>query len=129
MDDHALYAQIENLFNMCMIGWSLWAIHLILIVFSIGITIDIYFVYSYLFIYMYASISNSINFDWYLFFIHIYVFWLCLLYLYIFNHKFCYTKLDLVLNDNYFSIGILYKLMHRFHEYFIKGEKNSCFIF
>ena len=52
LGDHALYAQIENHFNMYMIGWSLCVIHLILIVFSIGITIDIYFLYSYLFLYM-----------------------------------------------------------------------------
>ena len=31
--------------------------------------------------------------------------------------------------DDYFSIGILYKLMHCLYQYFIKGEKNSCFIF
>ena len=61
MGDHALHAQIENHFNMCMIWWSLWVIHLILIVFSIGNTIDIYFLYSYLLLYMYASTSNSIG--------------------------------------------------------------------
>ena len=57
------------------------------------------------------------------FFIHIYVFCLCLLYLYILKHKFCCAKLDLVFNDNYFSIGISYKLMHYFYWYFIKGRK------
>ena len=39
------------------------------------------------------------------------------------------AKLDLVLNVNYFLIGILYKLMHYFYWYFINGEKNSYFIF
>ena len=114
--------------NMCMIGRSLWVIHLILIVFSIGITIDIYFVYSYLCIYMYASTSNNINLDWYLHF-HIYicvcvcVFWLCLLYLYIFEHKFCHAKLDLVLNDNYFSNWYLIQAYALFSWVFHKGEK------
>ena len=42
-------------------------------------------------------------------------------------HKLFLAKLDLVLNVNYFSISILYKLIHCFYLYFIKGEKNSYF--
>ena len=47
--------------------------------------------------------------------------------------NFGYAKLDFF-NDyyiliDYVSIGILYKLMHRFIWYFIKGDKNSYFIF
>ena len=42
---------------------------------------------------------------------------------YIIKHKLFLTKLDLLYNVNYFSIGILYKLMHHFYWYFTKREK------
>ena len=116
MGDHALHALIENLFNMCMnrvVGMSYTHdLHVIL------------FLYAHMyFLYIYAS-----NFNWY-FHTYIYMIWLCLQHLYILKYKLFLTKLDLLLNVNYFSIGILYKLMHYFYWYFINGEKTHVLSF
>ena len=98
-------------------------------IFSIGITIDIFFVYSYMFLYMYAFNFKQYQFRLvFKFFIHIYTCFICAYYISIsLSTNFSYAKLDFFNNYytsiDYVSIGILYKLMHHFIQFFIKGEK------
>ena len=56
------------------------------------------------------------------------MFWLCLLYLYIFEHKFGYAKLDLVLNDYYLN-WYLIQAYASFCLVFHKGGENSYLTF
>ena len=106
-----------------------------LIMFSIGIigsfqlvSLLTFFLYTHICFYIcMLSISNSINFDWYLI-LHTYICFICVYYISIsLSTNFGYAKLDFF-NDyfisiDYVSIGIIYKLMHHFIWYFIKGEK------
>ena len=117
LGDHVLYAHIENQFKHVhekggreyeLYTWSLLCFQLV------SQLISILYTHIYFYICMLQLQIVSISIGIYSF-IHIYVFWLCLLYLYILEYKFYYAKLDLVLNVNYFSIGISYKLMHHFH--------------
>ena len=92
MGDHALYAQIENLFNMCMnkevIMSYLLDSHYIFNwyhnwYFYICILIFVFSIYVW-FKLQIVSISIGIYI-----FIHIYMIWLCLQYLYMLKHKLC----------------------------------------
>ena len=117
---YELYTGFYYIFN-----WYHW-------IFSIGINIDI-FLYTHICFYIcmltlqIVSISIGIHF-----FIHMY--FICAYYISIsLSTNFGYAKLDF-LNDyyisiDYVSIGILYKLMHHFVWYFIKGEKIHILLF
>ena len=99
--------------NYCL-NWYHWIL-------SIGINIDILLYYICMLTLQIVSILIGIHFS-----IHMY--FICAYYISIFlSTNFGYAKLDF-LNDyyisiDYFSIGILYKFMHHFVWYFIKGEK------
>ena len=109
--------------HYCCFNWYHW----IYLFFSIGINFDLSCILIYVCMYV------CFHFKWYQCqlvsnFPYIYMYFICAYYISIsLSTNFGYAKLDF-LNDNYisidyFSIGILYKLMHHFVWYFIKGEK------
>ena len=144
LGDHALYASYwKSILNMCM-KWVVSNMSYTLnpFVFSIGIigsfqlvSLLTFFLYTHICFYIcmltFQIVSISIGIK---IFIHIYLWIICAYYISIsLSTNFGYAKLDF-LNDyyisiDYVSIGILYKLMHHFVWYFIKGEKNLYFTF
>ena len=118
---------VYTLDHYCCFNWYHWTL-------SIGINFDLSCILIYVCMYVCFQFQQY-QFRLVLNFSYIYMFYLCLFYPYIFKHKILFM---LSLSFNFvsidqFSIAFLFvshfKPTHCFCWYFIKGEKNSIFIF